>query len=40
MIDFAFSTVFNWAFQVVAVVKSAAADVGDIKDTGSIPGSG
>ena len=40
MIDFAFSTIFNWAFQVLAVVKNAAANVGDVKDMGSIPESG
>ena len=40
MIDFAFSTIFNWAFQVVPVVKNAPANAGDIKDMWLMPGSG
>ena len=40
MIDFAFSTIFNWAFHVVPVVKNAPANAGDMKDMGLIPGSG
>ena len=30
----------RWAFQVVLVVKNPPAKVGDIRDTGLIPGSG
>ena len=30
----------NWAFQVVLVVKNPCANAGDIRDAGSIPGSG
>jgi hypothetical protein len=30
----------NWPSQVVLVVKNPAANAGDIKDAGSIPGSG
>ena len=29
-----------WAFQVVLVVKNPLANAGDIRDMGSIPGSG
>ena len=29
-----------WASQVVLVVKNPPADAGDIRDTGSVPGSG
>ena len=30
----------RWAFQVVLVVKNPPANAGDIRDMGSIPGSG
>ena len=32
--------VWNWASQVALVVKNLPANAGDIRDTGSIPGSG
>ena len=30
----------SWASQVVLMVKNSPANAGDVKDTGSIPGSG
>ena len=30
----------SWAFQVVLVVKNLPANAGDVRDVGSIPGSG
>ena len=31
---------YTWAYQVVLVVKNPPANVGDIRDSGSIPGLG
>ena len=33
-------TMRSWAFQVVLVVKNPPASAGDVRDAGSIPGSG
>ena len=37
---FGFKSQLHWASQVVPVVKNLPANAGDVRDTGSIPGSG
>ena len=34
------NTIWKWASEVALVVKNLLASAGDIKDTGSFPGSG